>query len=165
MKTVKTVRWVKTGINRSILMNCLAGNCPFQGPNGHHHKYRGKRFQRIYLILTLSQPDVLTRNYIQRQSSDAVTELVLSCCVYWPNRLGWRYKVLKPPKTFMLLSWWCPLGQGKGHLPARENIRMDLLIPILTPLSFHWTVPLSGQEPSSDDLSSGRKLLINILHS
>jgi hypothetical protein len=37
----------------------------------------------------------------------------------------------------MLLSWWCPLGQGKGHLPAREYI---ILIPILTPLSCHWTM-------------------------
>jgi hypothetical protein len=35
------------------------------------------------------------------------------------------------------------LGQGKGHLPTREYIIMDRLIPILTPLSSHWTVPLS----------------------
>jgi hypothetical protein len=45
----------------------------------------------------------------------------------------------------MLLSRWCPLGQGKGHLPAREDIIMDRLIPILTPLSCRWTVPLKGQ--------------------
>jgi hypothetical protein len=42
----------------------------------------------------------------------------------------------------LLLTWWCPLGQGKGHLPAREYIIMDRLILILTPLSSHWTVPL-----------------------
>ncbi len=29
---------VETGINRSILMNYLAGKCPIQGPNGHHHE-------------------------------------------------------------------------------------------------------------------------------
>jgi hypothetical protein len=34
------------------------------------------------------------------------------------------------------------LGAGKGHLPACEYIIMDRLIPILTPLSCHWTVPL-----------------------
>ncbi len=47
-----------------------------------------------------------------------------------------------PLRTFMLLSWWCPLGQSKGHLPAREDIIMDRLIPILTHLSSRWTVPL-----------------------
>jgi hypothetical protein len=61
-------------------------------------------------------------------------------CVYWPNRLGWRQKVLKPLKMFMLLSWWCPLGQGKGQLPAREYIIKDWFKLILTPLSYHWTV-------------------------
>ncbi len=58
---------------------------------------------------------------LQRQSTDAVTELVLRCCVYWPNRLGWRQKVLQPPSMFMLLSWWCPLGHDKRHLPAIQN--------------------------------------------
>jgi hypothetical protein len=38
------------------------------------------------------------------------------------------------------------LGQGKGQLPAKEYIRMDRLIPILTHLSSHWTVPLSKQK-------------------
>jgi hypothetical protein len=28
----------ETGINRSILINCQAGKCPFPGPNGHHHE-------------------------------------------------------------------------------------------------------------------------------
>ncbi len=48
----------------------------------------------------------------------------------------------------MLLSWWCSLGQRKGHLPAGEYIIRNRLIPILTPLSSRWTVPLtvpSGQ--------------------
>ncbi len=43
----------------------------------------------------------------------------------------------------MLLSWWCPLGQGKEHLPARQFVILDRLIPILTHLSCHWTVPLN----------------------
>ncbi len=59
------------------------------------------------------------------------------------HRSGWRQKVIMPLSTFMLLSWWCPLGQSKGQLPAREDIIMDRLIPILTHLSSHWTVPLS----------------------
>ncbi len=80
---------------------------------------------------------------LQRQSSDAVIKLVLRCCLYWPNRSGWRQKVIMPLRTFMLLSWWCLLGQSKGHLPAREDIIMDRLIPILTHLSSRWTVPLS----------------------
>ncbi len=79
---------------------------------------------------------------LQRRSSDAVIKLVLRCCLYWPNRSGWRQKVIMPRRTFMLLSWWCPLGQSKGHLPAREDIIMDRLIPILTHLSSRWTVPL-----------------------
>ncbi len=62
---------------------------------------------------------------------------------YWPNRMGWRQKVLKPLCTFMLLSWWCPLGQGKGHLPAKEYMLVDRLVSILTHLSSHWTVPLT----------------------
>ncbi len=81
---------------------------------------------------------------LQRRSSDAVIKLVLRCCLYWPNRSGWRQKVVMPLRTFMLLSWWCPLGQCKGHLPAREDIIMDQLIPILTHLSSHWTVPLKS---------------------
>ncbi len=46
----------------------------------------------------------------RNNSADAVAQLVLSWSVYWPNRLGWRLTVLQPPSTFMLLSWWCPLG-------------------------------------------------------
>jgi hypothetical protein len=93
--------------------------------------------------------DVLTTHFgihhpaqLKRRSSDAVIKLVLRCCVYWPNRLGLRQKVLKPLKTFMLLLWWCPLGQGKGHLPAMQFILAVRLIPILTHLNSRWTVPL-----------------------
>ncbi len=71
-------------------------------------------------------------------------ELVLRCCVYWPNRLGWRQKVLQPPITFMILSWWCPLGHGKWHLPAIQFILAVRLIPILTHLSSRWTIPLKS---------------------
>jgi hypothetical protein len=84
-------------------------------------------------------------NPAHRRCSDAVTELVLRFCVYWPNRLGWRQKVLQPPITFMILSWWCPLGQGKWHLPAIQFILAVRLIPILTHLSSRWTVPLKVQ--------------------
>jgi hypothetical protein len=35
------------------------------------------------------------------------------------------------------------LKAGKGHLLAREYIIMDRLIPILTPLSSRWRVPLT----------------------
>ncbi len=79
---------------------------------------------------------------LQRRGTDAVTELVLRCCVFWPNRLGWRQKVLQPPSMFMLLSWWCPLGQGKRHMPAIQIFIAVRLIPILTHLSSRWTVPL-----------------------
>ncbi len=82
----------------------------------------------------------------QRRSIDAATELVLRCCVYWPNRLGWRQKVLQPPSMFILLSWWCPLGHGKRHLPAKQIFSAVRLTPILTYLSSRWTVPLSTQE-------------------
>jgi hypothetical protein len=41
------------------------------------------------------------------------------------------------------------LGHGKGHLPAKEYIRMDRLIPILTHLSSHWTVSLGFKTPIS----------------
>ncbi len=80
---------------------------------------------------------------LQRRSTDAVMELVLRCCVYWPNRLGWRQKVLQPPSTFMILSWWCPLGHWKWHLPAIQFILAVRLILILTRLSSRWTVPLN----------------------
>ncbi len=83
--------------------------------------------------------DTLT---LRSYSSDAVTELVLCCSVYWPNLLGWCKNVLKTLKTFMLLSWWCPLGQDKEHLLARQFIILDRLIPILTHLSCHWTGPV-----------------------
>jgi hypothetical protein len=49
----------------------------------------------------------------------------ISPTVYWPKRLGWRQKVLKPMKTFT----------------AR-------LIQILTPLSSRWTVPLNQLTPT-----------------
>jgi hypothetical protein len=58
------------------------------------------------------------------------------------QQVGMASKSSNALRTFMLLSWWCPLGQSKGHLPAREDIIMDRLIPILTHLSSHWTVPL-----------------------
>jgi hypothetical protein len=29
---------VETGINRSILINCVVGKCPFPAPNGHYHE-------------------------------------------------------------------------------------------------------------------------------
>ncbi len=78
--------------------------------------------------------------------TDAVTEnpqkYLAAEKYYLPNQLGWRKKVLKPLITFMLLSGWCPLGHGKGHLPAREYVIRNRLIPILTPLSSRWTVPL-----------------------
>ncbi len=47
-----------------------------------------------------------------------------------------------PPLTFMIFSWWCPLGPGKWHLPAIQFILAVRLIPILTHLSSRWTVPL-----------------------
>ncbi len=30
------------------------------------------------------------------------------------------------------LSWWCPFGAGKEHLPTRQFIKMDRLIPVST---------------------------------
>ncbi len=75
------------------------------------------------------------RSYSIYRSSDAVTELVQRCSVYWPNQLGWRQKVQKPLETFMILSWRCPLGHGKSHLTAIQFILTARLIP--TPLSFH----------------------------
>ncbi len=45
----------------------------------------------------------------------------------------------------MLLSWWCPLGHGKRHLPAIQIFIAVRLIPILTHLSSGWTVPLSTE--------------------
>ncbi len=80
---------------------------------------------------------------LQRRSTDAVTELVLRCCVYWRNRLGRRQKVRQPPITFKLLYWWCPLGHCKWHLPAIQFILAVRFIPILTHLSSRWTVPLT----------------------
>ncbi len=56
---------------------------------------------------------------VQRQSINAVTDLVQRCSVYWLNRLGWPQIVLKLlKKTFMILSGWCPLRHGKCHLPT-----------------------------------------------
>ncbi len=43
----------------------------------------------------------------------------------------------------MLLSWWCPLGHCKRHLPAIQIFIAVRLIPILTHLSSRWTVPLN----------------------
>ncbi len=42
--------------------------------------------------------------------------------------------VLKTLNKFLLLSWWCPLGHGKGHLPTRQFIKMDRLVPVSTHL-------------------------------
>ncbi len=51
---------------------------------------------------------------------------------YFTNPTSWEkcQNVLKTLKTFMLLSWWCPLVAGKGHWPARQFIKMDRLIPV-----------------------------------
>ncbi len=50
--------------------------------------------------------------------------------------------ILQPPRMLMLLSWWCPLGHDKRHLPATQIFIAVRLIPILTHLSSGWTVPL-----------------------
>jgi|LakMenEpi03Aug12_release.lakeMendotaPanAssembly.Ray.scaffolds.fasta_scaffold1232856_1 hypothetical protein len=41
---------VETGINRSILINCLVGNCPFPALNGHHHERRIKVFSFTFQL-------------------------------------------------------------------------------------------------------------------
>jgi hypothetical protein len=41
------LRWVETSINRSILMNCLACKCPFQGTQWTRSREEHKRFQRL----------------------------------------------------------------------------------------------------------------------
>ncbi len=63
--------------------------------------------------------------------------------VYWPNRLGQFQNMLRTQKTFMILSWWCPFEAGKGHLPARQFIKMNGLILVSTHLCFHQTAPLN----------------------
>ncbi len=34
---------MESGINRSTLINCLVGKCPFSAPKGHHHERSTKR--------------------------------------------------------------------------------------------------------------------------
>ncbi len=92
---------------------------------------------------------------LQRRSTAAVKELVLRCWVYWPNRLGWRQKVLQPPSMFMLLLWWCSLGHGKRHLPAIQIFIVVRLIPILTHLSSRWTVPLRCKQADINNFIAG----------
>ncbi len=99
---------------------------------------------------------------LQRRSSAAVKELVLRCWVYWPNRLGWRQTVLQPPSMFMLLSWWCPLGHGKRHLPAIQIFIVVRLIPILTHLSSRWTVPLSYKKNLSATYAPKETICVKI---
>jgi hypothetical protein len=44
-------------VSIDILTNCLAGKCPFPGPNGYHHERSiNVRFQRRIFVLTQSQP-------------------------------------------------------------------------------------------------------------
>ncbi len=109
------------------------------------------QFQRRSTDAVMIPADVLTTHFgLHRRCAATASEfkLVLRCCLYWPNRSGWRQKVIMPLTTFMKLSWWCPLGQGKWHLPAKECIIMDRLIPILTHHSSHWTVPLKKPDVS-----------------
>ncbi len=85
--------------------------------------------------------DVLTTHFGIHGCCTATASEFRRCNQISPTLL-WRQKVIMSLTTFMKLSWWCPLGQGKWHLPAKEYIIMDRLIPILTHLSSHWTVPL-----------------------
>jgi hypothetical protein len=87
--------------------------------NSPNHNYSVGLSQNVMNLLGYSDAAQL-----QRRSTDAVTELVLRCCDYWPNRLGWRQKVLQPPSMFMLLSWWCPLGHDKRR-QSRFSLRFD----------------------------------------
>ncbi len=116
------------------------------------------QLQRRSTDAVMIAADVLTAHFgdaaqPQRRSSDAVTEFVLRCSVYWPNWLGWRQKVLKPLKTFMIFSWWCLLGLGKWHLPAIQFILTVWLIPILARLSSRWTVPLRTEKFAAKKLA------------
>ena len=42
----------------------------------------------------------------------------------------------------MLLSWWCPFKIKKGKWPTRHFKIIYRLIPLSTPDTCHWTVPL-----------------------
>ncbi len=44
---------------------------------------------------------------------------------------------LDAARCFMLLSWWCPFSAENGHLPTRQFIKMDRLIPVSAPLVRH----------------------------
>ncbi len=100
--------------------------------------------------------DVLTTHFgihrrcaasqLRCRSSDAVIKLVLRCCLYWPNRWGWRQKVIMPLTTFMKRSWWCLLGQGKWHLPAKEYIITNVFWPRVRARALH--APVRCTHPS-----------------
>ncbi len=45
-----------TGINRSILMNCVAGKCLFPGPNGYHHEMSINVFSVLKVLSSEMDP-------------------------------------------------------------------------------------------------------------
>ncbi len=64
------------------------------------HIFKGivqRELRGVKIGINRSTYDVLSCRQVSftlPRSADALTELVLRCCVYWPNRLGWRQKVL-----------------------------------------------------------------------
>jgi hypothetical protein len=73
MKTLVGRNWYQS----IHLMNCLAGKCPFQVPNGHRHE-KSKNIFSVFSTLTLSQPVGL------------VIFLSGKICVDFCYSVGWR---------------------------------------------------------------------------
>ncbi len=113
MEEVKT----KSGISGSILINCLAGKCHFPAKDEHLH-------ERSINVLSVFS----TFWHCPNQRTNIFVDFLLQSreALKIHNSLRWRE-----------FWWWCPLGAGKGHLPARQFIKMDRLIPVWAHLCFH----------------------------
>jgi len=56
---------------------------------------------------------------------------------------GWFNCCEASKDSFMLLSWWCPFKMKKGTWPTRQFKIIYRLVPLSTPFSCLWTVPLN----------------------
>jgi hypothetical protein len=94
-------RWVETGINRCILINYLAGKCPFSAPNGQHHE------RSINVLASLAQFDAILTCWVSNiyQRTNIFVNFLLQRQLAFKNHksLRWREDQRRNEESFYSL--------------------------------------------------------------
>ncbi len=133
---------VETSINRSILINCFFGKCPFPVQHGHHHE---RSINVLSILTTFLNFEFLWEflwSFLQWSTWDLLESIVqLMWCTPLAGTPSPHFKWRLPPCSlcvFCTLSWTCARSlSSRSHLKLRSMplplwlIRNFVLSPIL----------------------------------